>query len=252
MEDPTTTLTILDIGITLLIAVVVAVATGFVAYCFGFKQYLRQRKWERIRKTYIEEGIGKVIEGTDQLSTACYLNYGKARLAFDILESSVDDPEKTKDTIERIFTEMENVKLAPNYGNLKLVIFNSESLLLLVIKMWTEFQQLNETIRHVGLQGVKNYFNEQHVLSKDERRNYISEQKKIIREEWNRAIRMYEPLKGSLFRLQIETDKIDVLCIKDIDKIATQQGVIKIIEEIEATYKNTMEKLKKDIENDKQ
>lgn len=228
---------------TLLVAVIVAIATGWATYWFGFRQYLKQRTQERVRKTYIKNGLEKVIDGTDQLSTACYLNYGKSTLAFKLLESTVEEPEKAKETAKKIFSEMELTNLAPNYGMLKLSIFNNQPVILLVAKMWTEFQQLAETIRHVGWQGIEDYFDGYQGRSEQERSDFLEGQKNVIREEWNKVIRKYEPLKGHLLRLQIEVDKIDLLRVEDIDKIAEQDEIKKILAEIETQYKSEIEKL---------
>jgi len=244
METTTTTSIFLEVGSTLLMAGIVAAFTGFVTYWFGFRQYLKQRRWERVRKTYIENGLERVLDGTDKLSTACYLNYGKALLVFGLLENSVDDPEKSREVAKEIFSEMESVNLAPNYGMLKLAIFNNQSLIVLVTQMWTEFQQLRETIHHIGWQVIKDYFSEYKKYSEDKRRALLLEKKNIIREEWNKVIKKYEPLKGYLLCLQIEVDKMDLLCVEDIDKIAEQREVKKIIKEIEVEYKDPIEKFK--------
>lgn len=230
---------------TILVAIITAVLTGLATYWFGFQQYLKQRRWERVRKTYIEDGLERVIDGTDQLSTACYLNYGKARHAFDILESAVEEPEETKKITEKIFSEMASTNLAPNYGVLKLAIFNNQALILLVTKMWTEFQQLAESIRHIGWQSIEGYFIGHQGHTEKERQDFLIEQKNILREEWNKVIRKYEPLKGYLLRLQIEVDKMDILRVEDIDKIAEQDGIKKILSEIETQYKNEIETLPK-------
>lgn len=235
--------------LTLVIAIITAVITGLVTYWFGFRQYLKQRRWERVRKTYIEDGLEKVIDGTDQLSTACYLNYGKARLAFDLLESAVDEPEKAKEIAEKIFTEMEYTNLAPNYSILKLSIFNNQPVILLVVQMWIEFQQLAENIRHIGWQCIADYFSNQQAHTEKERHDFLVEQKNIIREEWNKVIRKYEPLKGHLLRLQIEMDKMDIPRVEDIDKIAEQGGVKKILIEIETQYKDEIAKFSNSIDN---
>ena len=107
-----------------------------------------------------------------------------------------------------------------------------------------EFNQLAVTIRHiVGGQGVKDYFETCQEHSEQERRDFLAGQKNIVREEWNRVIQKYEPLKGHLLRLQIEVDKIDILCIEDIDKIAEQSKIKKILVEIETQYKSEIDKL---------
>lgn len=243
MGTSTVALLISENGFTILVVVITAIVAGFVTYWFGFKQYLKERRSERVRKIYIEDGLGKVIDGTDQLSTACYLNYGKSTLAFNLLVSTVEEPEKAKETAKKIFSEMERANLAPNYGMLKLVIFNNQPIILLVVQMWMEFQQLAETIRHVGWQGLQDYFSSQQTRTEEERRNFLSEQKNIIREEWNKVIRKYEPLKGHLLRLQIEVDKIDLLCVEDIDKIAQQKEIKKILTEIGIQYKSEIDKL---------
>lgn len=243
MSTSTATFLISETSSTFFIVVITAVITGFVTYWFGFKQYLKERRWERVRKTYIEDGLGKVIDGTDQLSTACYLNYGKSTLVFNLLVSTVGEPEKAKETAKKIFSEMERVNLAPNYGMLKLAIFNNQPIILLVVQMWMEFQQLAETIRHIGWQGLEDYFSNQQTRTEEERRSFLSEQKNIIREEWNKVIRKYEPLKGHLLRLQIEVDKMDLLCVEDIDKIAQQKEIKKILTEIGIQYKSEIDKL---------
>lgn len=195
-----------------------------------------------MRKTYIEDGLGRVLDGTDQLSTACYLNYGKSALAFNLLGSMVEEPEKAKETAKKIFSEMQHSNLAPNYGILKLTMFN-QSLPLLVTQMWIEFQQLAETIRHIGWQGIEGYFDGYQERSEQERHDFLAEQKNIIREEWNKVIRKYEPLKGHLLRLQFEVDKMDLLRVEDTNKIATQDKIEKILKEIETQYKNEIDKL---------
>lgn len=220
---------------TLLIPVIVAILTSFFTYYFGFNQYLKQRRWEIIRKTYIEGGIERVINETDQISTACYQNYAQAKYSFQILIESIDAPEKWKGVTENIFLEMEGVKLAPNYGVLKLTVFD-EFLPLLVTKMWVELQQLNENIRHVGRQCVKDYFNEQEKKTEKERAVFLQQNKDIVSEEWNKTIRKYETLKGQLLRLQIETDKIRLTDVDDLNKIAQKAEVKKILEEIKRQY----------------
>ncbi|MBI2035277.1 MAG: hypothetical protein HYT12_01190 [Candidatus Liptonbacteria bacterium] len=243
MSTSTATFLTSEPAFTIFVVVITAVITGFVTYWFGFRQYLKERRWERVRKTYIEDGLGKVIDGTDQLSTACYLNYGKSTLVFNLLESTVEEPEKAKETAKKIFSEMERANLAPNYGMLKLAIFNNQPIILLVVQMWMEFQQLAETIRHIGWQGIEDYFSGQQTRTEEERRSFLSDQKKIIREEWNKVIRKYEPLKGHLLRLQIEVDKMDILRVEDIDKIAQQSEIKKILAEIGTQYKSEIDKL---------
>ena len=229
----------LDEIFTSLSLIFVAILT----YYLGLGQYLNRRRGERVRKTYIEEGIGKVIRGTDKLSSTCYFNYAKVRSIFDILKETTNDPESRKDLVIKIFSEMEGVKIAPDYGIIKMSIFNNTNLVLLITQMWMKLQQFNETMRHIELQNVKDYFSEQCRWTEEERKSFLSEQENIIREEWRKIMRKYEPLKGSLLLLQIEIDKMDFLCIEDIDKIEKQKGVVKIIEEIEKTYKESLEKL---------
>lgn len=244
MEVTTTIFLLSETGTTLLIALIVAMVTGFVTYWFGFRQYLKQGRRETIRRTYIEAGLEKVLEGTDRLSTACYLNYGKANLVFELLENTVIDPKKVKETSRKIFLEMEGATLMPNYGVLKLAIFNNQSLIILVTQMWIEFQQLEETIRHIGWQSIEYYFSGYQNRSEDERRKYLAEQRQVIRDEWNKVIRKYEPLKGQLLRLQIEVDKMDLLLIEDLDKIAERCEVKAILNEIERTYQDSINKFK--------
>lgn len=242
MNTSTIALLTLEPVFTILVAIITAVLTGSATSWFGFQQYLKQRRWERVRKTYIEDGLERVIDGTDQLSTACYFNYGKAKHAFDLLESELEEPDKAKEIAEKIFSEMISTNLAPNYGILKLTMFN-QSLPLLVTKMWTEFQQLAESIRHIGRQSIEEYFVGHEDHTEQERRDLLVKQKNILREEWNKIIRKYEPLKGHLLRLQIEVDKMDILRVEDIDKIAEQGEIKKILSEIETQYKDEIENL---------
>ena len=155
----------LDEIFTSLSLIFVAILT----YYLGLGQYLNRRRGERVRKTYIEEGIGKVIRGTDKLSSTCYFNYAKVRSIFDILKETTNDPESRKDLVIKIFSEMEGVKIAPDYGIIKMSIFNNTNLVLLITQMWMKLQQFNETMRHIELQNVKDYFSEQCRWTEEER-----------------------------------------------------------------------------------
>lgn len=238
-----------QLEISIITVILTALATGFFTYHFGFKRYLKEKRSERIRRTYIDGGIGNIIDGIEQVSGACYLNYAKIIWIFDLLENSIDNPEEIKETIDKIFQEMEDSKSVPSYGDIKLSIFNNQPLILLVVKMRTELQRLSENMRHAGKKNVQEYFKGQQTRSDDEKRNFLAEQKKIIRNEWKSITSKYEHLKGSLLLLQIETDKIDILSIDDIDNIERQEGVTKILNSIEKQYSNDIKNIDRKFTN---
>src|SRR3989338_5503204 len=230
---------------SIITAILTALTTGFFTYYLGLRIYLKKKRSERIRNTYIDGGIGNIIDGIQQISGTCYLNYAKIIWVFDLLESSVGSPEEIEETINKIFQEMKDSKSVPSYGDIKLSIFNNQPLILLVVKMRVDLQRLNDNMRHAGKRIAQEYFKGQKSRSEDERCNYLSEQKKIIRDEWKSITDKYEPLKGSLLLLQIETDKIDIASINDIDNLEKQEGVIKILDDMERQYSDDIKDLDK-------
>lgn len=240
MSTTTLTTIVTNIGPELFMVIL----GGFLVYWFGFRAYIKQRKWELIRKTYIEGSIGRVMEDIDRLSEACYMNYSKAIFIFKILESTTKEPENMKKQIDKIFSEMQEVKVAPNYGTLKLSIFNEQDLVLLVVVALTQLSQLNENIRHIIEKVTEDYFAGQNDKSENERKDFLSENKQILREEWNNVISKYEPLKGRLLSLQIEIDEMNYFSINDLNKIAKKKSIVKIIKDIKEIYKKEIEQIK--------
>jgi len=222
-----------------------AILGGLLVYWFGFRAYVKQRRWELIRETYIEGSIGRVMQDIDKLSQACYTNFSKAIFIFKMLELSIKEPENMRKQAVKIFSEMQEIKVAPNYGTHKLIIFNDQDVVSLVVVALTELSQLNENIRHVIEGVIDGYFIGQRDKSEEERKNFLSKNKQILREEWNAIISKYEPLKGRLLSLQIEIDKTNYFSINDLDKIAKNKGVVKIIKEIKEIYKKEIEQTQK-------
>ena len=222
-------------GVSIIVAIVVAIATSILTYYFGLSQYLKQREREEIRKTYIEGGIGRVLTITERISAACYSNYSKALTAVTILERSLGDRAVEEKLVRSIFSEMREVRVAPDYANLKLLIFGNKSISLWVVKSWAEYQLLNEFLRYLVFQEFETYFSRES-LSADKKREFVVELRKMIREQWLAVITKHESLRGQLLLLQVEADKAGVSRMKDLDEIEHRDGVKKIIKEIEQGY----------------
>jgi uncharacterized protein YqgV (UPF0045/DUF77 family) len=222
-------------GVSILVVIITAVVTSMATYWFGLSQYLKQREREEIRKTYIEGGIGKVLTITEKISAACYSNYSKALTAVSILERSLGDRAVEEKLVRGIFSEMHEVKVAPDYANLKLLIFGNGNISLWVVKSWAEYQMLNEFLRYLVFQEFETYFSRE-PLDASKKRELVVELRKMIRERWLEVITRHEPLRGQLLLLQVEADKAGVSRMDDLDEIEHRDGVKKIINEIEQGY----------------
>ncbi len=219
-----------------IIVVSTAILTSFFTYFFTFNQYIKQRQREEVRKTYIEDGIGRVMQVTESVSQACYFNFTKVISALDILERNFGGKEIEKEILNNIFLEMQDVKVAPDYGNLKLAIFDNQTLIIWVIQSWAEYQKLNEYLRHYIFQEFKAYLNDS-TLSEDKRKEFLIKLREQVRNHWNRVINNNEILRGQLLLLQVEADKANISNIQEIDNLAKKEGVLKVLKAIEDGYK---------------
>jgi hypothetical protein len=232
----------MEIRETIGISIISALVASFLAYYFGFHQYLKQRKREEIHNTYIKTGIDKIIKTIDRAYFNCEFNFAKAMRVIEYLEKS-PDVEIAKEISHQIVSEMKPTIVAPELSLYKLQILtgNNQIVNSWIIETIADYLRYNDYLRYDLFLEIEHYLRYPERFQ-GKKKIFFEELKKRITECHTGAISLHESLKAHLLNLKIRVDEIGVSAMKDLDKVSKDKKVKEILTEVERDYKKIKQK----------
>jgi hypothetical protein len=228
----------MEIGGTIGVSMLSAVVASFLAYFFGFRQYLKQRQREEIIDYYVKNGIDVVIKSLDEASFNCRFNFGKAMRIVEYLEKSCQWKGIEKNLVSEVFSEMRPLVVAPPDALYKIQILIGEKCKTIskwVIEALADYLRYNDYLRYELFLETQIYFQFPEQFKSKEKKFIADLRISIV--EINQIIWSYEKLKVHLFNIRARIDEIGVATMKDFDKnIYKDKRIKEILQEIEKDY----------------
>jgi len=230
----------MSIGATIGISMLSALVSAYFTYLFSFRQYLKQKTREEIRRYYIENGINRIIEDLDNACFACQFNFAKAIRIIEYLEKTPETFKVNEKIIRKIFSEMQPAIVAPSNALYKLQLLTGEEYKLLtswVINALADYLRYNDYLRHELALEVEIFLQYPEKIWK-QKEKFFNELRSRINEIYNKIIPKHEPLKTHLLNLKIRIDELGISTLKDFDeKVFKDKRVKEILRGVERDYK---------------
>ena len=224
---------------------------SFLAYYFGFRQYLKQKEREKVNEVYIENGIDRVIEILDKSCFICRFNHAKAIRIIEYLEKSLGDINIERNITQKIFSEMEPLVVAPENSIYKLEILTGKDKILSsftwIIKIIADYLRYNDYLRYELFFELEHYFKHPEKFKGD--KSFLKELQKRVVDIYEDVISKNEMMKVYLLNIKIRIDEIGISSMKDLKKISRDEKIKEILEKIQEDYKKIDDKEKKCQEN---
>jgi len=228
------------IGISLLSAGL----ASFLAYYFGFRQYLKQKEREKVNKVYIENGIDRVIEILDKSCFVCMFNHAKAIRIVEYLEKSLGDINIEKNITQKIFSEMEPLIVAPENSIYKLEILTGKDKILTsfawIIKVIADYLRYNDYLRYELFFELEHYFKHPEKF-KNNKKDFTKGLRERIINIYEDVILKNEMMKVYLLNIKRRIDEIGISNMKDLEKISRDEKIKEILGKIQKNYKKINE-----------
>ena len=223
------------------ISIISASVASYLAYFFGFRQYLKQRAREEINTYYIKDGIDKIITVLDKASFNCQFNFGKAIRILEYLEKFSEIDEKlTKTLISKLFSEMQPMITTPPDALYKLQLLIGERYKPFcpwIIETLADYLNYNHYLRYELLGEIELYFRFPKRFQGKKEEFTKTLENRIVKIN-RKVISNNEPLKPHLLNLKIRVDEIGISTMKDFDKkIPKDKRIKEILEEVKRDYK---------------
>ncbi|MFH1193911.1 MAG: hypothetical protein V1661_02870 [bacterium] len=236
-------ISLIQVIIPAIAAIVAMIIAAFFSYYFGFRQYLKQRNRENINKIYVQDGIDGVIENIDKCSFVCQFNFAKAMRIIEYLEKEFGDIKVENKIINKVFSEMEPLIIAPENSIYKLeFLTGGEKILnsfIWLIRIIADSLQFNDYMRYELFFEIECYFSNPERLS-EKKDLFLKELKKRIIDFDKDVISKHEMMKVFLLRIKKRVDEVDITDIKILKKVSKDKKIVSILEEIQKYYEENI------------